>query len=112
MRKKPVDLGTVRAARASLEKLAEDFPELRAPSSVGNRAKWEEALDMAAKKKTNREQDEQIVVRVSSALVERIDAYAERLRVEQPGPAWKRSDVVRLLITRALDDTEPRKTKK
>lgn len=59
---------------------------------------------MAAKKQPK--QDEQIVVRVPSALVERIDAYAERLRTEQPGPAWRRSDVVRLLIARGLDDSK------
>lgn len=56
-------------------------------------------------------QDEQIVVRVPSELVERIDAYAERLRDEQPGPAWRRSDVVRLLIARALDGAEPKRRK-
>jgi hypothetical protein len=39
----------------------------------------------------------------------RVDAYAERLRREMPGPSWKRSDVVRLLLAKALDAAEPTK---
>jgi hypothetical protein len=106
VRKKPVDLGAVRKARASLAKIAEDFPELRTPSSRGNRTVWETALEdeIMATKKTA--QDEQIVVRLPKPLLERVDAYAERLRAEQPGPAWRRSDVVRLLMARALDDAD------
>lgn len=110
-----VDLAVVRSARASLARLAEDFPELRAPSSRCNRLRWEEVLeDMMATKKsaTKCGQDEQLVVRLPKALLERVDTYAERLRDEQPGPSWKRSDVVRLLLARALDSVEPRGRKK
>jgi metal-responsive CopG/Arc/MetJ family transcriptional regulator len=53
--------------------------------------------------------DEQIVVRLPGSLLERLDAYAERMRREMPGPAWKRSDVVRMLLAKALDATEPAK---
>jgi metal-responsive CopG/Arc/MetJ family transcriptional regulator len=53
--------------------------------------------------------DEQIVVRLPSSLLERLDAYADRMRREMPGPAWKRSDVVRMLLTKALDASEPAK---
>lgn len=112
MKRKPVDLGAVRKARASLAKLAEEFPELRAPSSAGNRKTWEVALEkeiMAAKKKN---QDEQLVVRLPTSLLERVDAYAEQLRLEQPGPAWRRSDVVRLLMARALDAADAAKPSK
>ena len=56
--------------------------------------------------------DSQIVVRLPASLVERIDAYAERLREEQPGPAWRRSDVVRLLVTRSLASEKPKKTRR
>jgi hypothetical protein len=62
---------------------------------------------MAAKKDGG--QDEQLVVRIPRALLDRVDAYAERLREEQPGPAWKRSDVVRLLLARALDAAESKR---
>lgn len=57
-------------------------------------------------------QDEQLVVRLPGALLARVDAYADALRREQPGPAWKRSDVVRLLLTRGLDAVEPKPRKK
>ena len=53
--------------------------------------------------------DEQIVVRLPGSLVGRLDAYGERMRREMPGPAWKRSDIVRLLLVRALDEVEPAK---
>ena len=105
----PVDLGAVRAAREALGKLGERYPELRGPPGEENRAAWEATLEDAM---TNREQDEQLVVRLSRSLLERVDAYAERLRDEQPGPAWKRSDVVRLLLTRALDAAETPKRKR
>jgi hypothetical protein len=45
--------------------------------------------------------------RIPGALLARVDAYAERLRREMPGPSWKRSDVVRLLLAKALDEAEP-----
>ena len=110
-RRRPVDLGTVRKARASLAKIAKDFPELQTTSSRDNRQRWEVALEnVMADKKTG--QDEQLVVRLPKALLERVDAYAERLRDEQPGPAWKRSDVVRLLLARALDSVEPKRGRK
>lgn len=55
--------------------------------------------------------EEQIVVRLPAGLLERVDAYAERLREEQPGPLWRRSEVVRMLLIRALDAVEPAKGK-
>lgn len=51
-------------------------------------------------------QDSQLVVRLSQSLMDRIDAHGERLRHEQPGPAWRRADVVRMLLIRALDEVE------
>jgi hypothetical protein len=65
-----------------------------------------------ASKKGEGVSEEQMVVRLSRVLLERVDTYAERLREEQPGPAWKRSDVVRLLLARALDDVEPKTRKR
>ena len=110
-RYRAVDLGAVRKARASLAKIAEDFPELRAPSSKDNRQPWEVALENVMADKASG-QDEQLVVRLPRALLERVDAYAEQLRDEQPGPAWKRSDVVRLLPARALESVEPKRGRK
>jgi hypothetical protein len=57
--------------------------------------------------------DEQMVVRLPGALLARVDAYAERLRREMPGPSWKRSDVVRLLLAKALDESDlPKKSER
>ena len=44
--------------------------------------------------------------RLPIELVERLDAYAEQLRKEQPGMTIRRADVVRLLLTRALDELD------
>lgn len=109
-KKKPaVDLAAVRQARASLKKLADTYPELRGRAGPDNRARWEEELEKMTKKEVK---DAQIVVRLPSALVDRVDAYAERLRDEQPGPAWTRSDVVRLLVARGLESVEPKRGKR
>lgn len=113
MTKKPIDLDAVRQARAALTKLAEDFPELVGEPDESNRALWEEALEeILATKKTGAVSEEQIVVRLPKALLDRVDAYAERLRDEQPGPAWRRSDVVRMLLAKGLDSVEVKTRKK
>jgi hypothetical protein len=62
--------------------------------------------------------DRQIVVRLPAALVERVDRFAERVREELPGTRFARSEAVRVLLGRALDQakvrrgTSPRKTKR
>jgi hypothetical protein len=53
--------------------------------------------------------DEQMVVRIHGALLARVDASAERLGREMRGPSWKRSDMVRLLLAKALDEAGPRR---
>jgi hypothetical protein len=98
-KRKPVDLEAIRQARANLRQIAREHPELVGEPSAGNREGWERTLETM-------ENDEQIVVRLPSAIVERIDAYAERMKKEQPGFRITRSDVVRSLIVRALDEAE------
>ena len=68
--------------------------------------------DILATKKTSAVSEEQIVVRLPKTLLDRVDAYAERLREEQAGPAWRRSDVVRLLLAKGLDGVEAKPRKK
>jgi predicted DNA-binding protein len=46
---------------------------------------------------------QQTAFRLPLSLLERLDLHAERLRAEQPGLKITRADVVRLLLTRALD---------
>jgi DNA invertase Pin-like site-specific DNA recombinase len=101
-----VDLAAVRLARTNLRRLAQEHPELTTEPSTANRRGWEADVEAMMADETK---DEQMVVRLPSALLERVDAYAERLRREMPGPSWKRSDVVRLLLAKALDAAEPAK---
>src|SRR5262245_10897227 len=97
-----VDVEAVQKARASLAALADTYPELRGPSGVANRARWEASLEetMAGAKT----QEEQLVARLPQGMLAALDKYAERLRREQPGPTWRRSDVVRMLLTKSLED--------
>ena len=104
-----VDLAAVRRARANLRRLAREHPELGGAPGEANREGWEKDLEGMMADETK---DEQIVVRLPKSLLDRLDAHAEQLRREMPGPSWKRSDVVRLLLERALDQAIPAPKKK
>ena len=108
-KRRAVDLGAVRTARANLRRLAREHPELTTRPSKENRKGWEGSLEEMMDVETK---DEQIVLRLPKRLLERIEAHAERLRREMPGPSWKRSDVVRLLLTQALDAVDASKKSK
>ena len=99
--KRPIDLAAVREARARLREIARDHPELLDAPSDENVTAWEATLEEVMS-----ENDEQIVVRLPRALVERVDAHVEKLKKEQPGMRITRSDAVRMMLTRALDDTK------
>jgi hypothetical protein len=103
--RRAVDLGAVRAARANLRRLAREHPELTGPPSEANRRGWEREIEEAMADEKN----PPLVIRLPAELRARIDKYGELLKREQPGPEWNRSDVVRLLLTRALDDVVPAK---
>jgi len=45
----------------------------------------------------------QVAFRLPADLLKRIDRHAERMRDAQPGVNVTRTDVVRMLLTRALD---------
>jgi hypothetical protein len=49
--------------------------------------------------------DSQLVVRLPVALVRRVDRFAERMRSELPGTRFARAEAVRVLLTRALDQS-------
>jgi hypothetical protein len=110
-KRRAVNLGAVREARASLQRLAREHPELAGAPGRTNRTGWESELEDAMADETK---DEQIVVRLPKSLLDRIDAQVDQLRRAMPGPSWKRSDVVRLLLERSLDkaDPAPKKGKK
>jgi len=49
---------------------------------------------------------EQVAFRLPKPLIKKLDAYAERMAKDQPGMNVTRTDVVRILLTRALDAKE------
>lgn len=51
--------------------------------------------------------DSQLVVRLPTALVSRVDAFAEHMRAELPGTRFARAEAVRVLLSRALDQLKP-----
>jgi hypothetical protein len=53
--------------------------------------------------------EKQVVVRLPGELADKISAYAEQLRREQPGPKWTTSDVVRKILSEALEAAMPKK---
>jgi hypothetical protein len=53
---------------------------------------------------TEPEATQQTAFRLPVSLLARLNLYAERMRSEQKGLSVTRSDVVRLLLTKALDD--------
>ena len=53
--------------------------------------------------------DAQLIVRLPTSLVERLDAHALRLRQNMPGVPFSRADAVRVLLSSGLDDAEKRK---
>jgi hypothetical protein len=56
-----------------------------------------------AQRKTALSNDSQLVVRLPTALVGRVDRFAEHMRAELPGTRFARAEAVRVLLTRALD---------
>jgi hypothetical protein len=105
-----VDLARVRRARAELDRLAVEHPELvdLAARGAGNLARWIAALEGldGEPMETN---DAQMALRLPSGLVERIDRELDRLRTVYPaGVVLTRADVVRMLLIQALDRLEAR----
>jgi hypothetical protein len=101
-----IDLALVRAARQRLHELAQEHPELQGSPSPENEAAWLQALEAGVA-------DETLAVvafRFDAALIRRLDKQAERFSAEL-GTKITRSDAVRMLLTRALDDAEARSQK-
>ena len=53
-----------------------------------------------------RETTTQVAFRLPDELLKRLDRHAERMRETQPGVNVSRTDVVRMLLTRALEQAE------
>jgi hypothetical protein len=108
-RRRPVDLVAVRAARAQLDALARDHPELRGPRGTGNIDDWTTSLE----RDEQMADTEQVAFRLPKSLIAKLDDYAAQLAKEQPGMSFTRTDVVRVLLTRALDaaPTKPQRSR-
>jgi hypothetical protein len=92
-----VDLPRARRALAALDRLAEAHPEAFRLNEQQWRAVLAEGESMTVSKV--------VPVRLSDAMIKRIDAHAARLR-ELTGLEPSRSDVVRLLVERGLSAVE------
>jgi predicted DNA-binding protein len=56
------------------------------------------------------EETKQTAFRLPVTLLERLDTYARDMETEHPGMSYTRADAVRVLLTRALDEHEERRT--
>jgi len=110
-RKRPIDLAAVRTARARLDELARNYPELRGPRGEKNVEGWMKTL-ATIEEEPMAEPTQQVAFRLPVSLVESLDAYAKQMSKEQPGIDFTRADAVRVLLTRALDSTSPKKAKR
>jgi len=93
-------------ARKGLAGLAREHPELAGSRQVQGALEWLETTEDDEDDMPDETKDAQLVVRMPSAMIKRLDAYAETLRAKMPGAKWARADVARMLLTQALDAAE------
>jgi hypothetical protein len=98
VKRRPVDLGAVRAGRARLAALVREHPELVGRGGGGVQG-WVTTLE----RDEAMAETEQVAFRLPADLVKKLDDYAARLAREQPGMTFTRTDVVRMLLTRGLE---------
>jgi hypothetical protein len=104
---KRVDDIAVAAATRRLDELAREHPELCGPRGSENRAGWMRTLRGAeSMSPKSAETGDQVAFRLPAELIARIDRYAERLAASTPGIRYTRTDAVRSLLTRVLDEIE------
>jgi hypothetical protein len=98
-KQKVIDVASVRGADDRGARIAADHPELVCSPSKTNAGAWESTLEeMMADERS----DAQLVARIPTSLLERLDAYAIKLR-KATGDNITRGDAVRLLLASALD---------
>ena len=101
-KRKVIDLARVRGLDERGARIAGEHPELLGPPSKDNRAGWESTLeDMMSDER----RDAQLVARVPTSLLERVDAYAAKRR-KATGENVTRADAVCLLLASALEREE------
>ncbi len=97
--KKPVDWAGVARARRRLDEIKDAHPELVGPVDT------EQWVDILAKGEVMAE-TQQTAFRLPIDLLNRLDKYAKRLEQASPGLTVTRADVVRMLLSRGLDQVE------
>jgi hypothetical protein len=107
-RRRAVNLGAVRASRARLDAIVREHPELVATNGDGVDG-WVTTLE---RDEAMAEDTDQVAFRLPKSLIKRLDDYAAPLEKEQAGMKVTRTDAVRVLLTRALDDVEPQKSRR
>jgi hypothetical protein len=61
---------------------------------------------MVNKSQIKQPSSQQIAIRMPSTLLERIDAFAEQLKLRSPGLRITRADAIRVMIENALAQSE------
>jgi hypothetical protein len=102
VKRKRIDWAAVRRARERLDELARAHPELvEAGAGVGV-ADWETIM----KKQEKKSETTQTAFRLPRDLLERLDRHVDRVNANSPGLDMNRTDVVRMLLTKGLDEAE------
>ncbi len=102
--KKPVDLRAVTQARRNLKALKVAYPELVGPSRIGQ---WIGILE-----KDQTMETQQTAFRLPVELLKRLDRHVRHLQEESPGMTFTRTDVIRMMLTKFLDDAEEKMPKR
>jgi len=61
---------------------------------------------MVYKTQSKQQRSQQIAIRMPSNLLERIDAFAEKLKLRSPGLRITRADAIRVMIENCLAQSE------
>jgi hypothetical protein len=104
--KRVVDKARAARALANLDALEKSFPHLvdKTKSGPHNTKDWEHIM---AREKIG----PAAPLRLTEEILERVETYAERMRKENPGVNYTRSDALRRLILVGLDVVEAEKPK-
>ncbi len=96
---KRIDWAAVALARQRLDRIKNEHPELVGPADA---EQWTATLaEDEAMAET-----QQVAFRLPADLVKRLDRHAKRLEEAAPGMTFTRADVVRVLLTKGLDEAE------
>ncbi len=97
--RKRIDWAAVALARQRLDRIKREHPELVGPAGA---VEWAATLaEDEAMAET-----QQVAFRLPADLVKRLDRHAKRLEEASPGMTFTRADVVRVLLTKGLDEAE------